>query len=69
MQGLPKTYSKMRLVRMKDGPKMDCMGMTKFRELAKDSGAMIKIGQLTLVDLDIFEKYLETFRVPPETYY
>jgi hypothetical protein len=54
---------------MKDGPKMYCMGQTKFRAIARDAGAIIKIGQTTLVDLDIFEKYLETFRVPPETYY
>ncbi len=69
MQGLPKVYTKLRLVRMKDGPKMYCMGQTKFRAIAKDAGAIIKIGQTTLVDLDIFEKYLETFRVPPDTYY
>ncbi len=69
MQGLPKAYTKLRLVRMKDGPKMYCMGQTKFRAIARDAGAIIKIGQTTLVDLDIFEKYLETFSVPPETYY
>ncbi len=69
MQGIPKVYSKLRLVKIKEGAKMYCMGETKFRAVARDAGAIIKINQTTLIDLDIFEKYLETFRVPPETYY
>ena len=70
MQGLPKAYSKLRLVRFRDEPyKMYGMGKQKFRALAKDAGAIIRIGSIVLVDLDIFEKYLETFRVDPETYY
>ena len=70
MQGLPKAYSKMRLVRFRDNPhKMYGIGIGKFRDLAKDAGAIIKIGTITLIDLDRFEKYLETFRVDPDEYY
>ena len=39
------------------------MGMNKFQTLAKDAGAVLKIDRMVLVDLETFDKYLETFRV------
>lgn len=39
------------------------VGRNKFQQLAKDAHAILKIGRIVLVDLDIFDKYLETFRV------
>ena len=42
---------------------MYSMGMNKFQTLAKDAGAILKIDRMVLVDLDIFDQYLETFRV------
>lgn len=63
MQRTSKTINKKRLVRYKDGAEMYSMGMNKFQALAKDAGAILKIDRLVLVDLDVFDKYLETFRV------
>lgn len=42
---------------------MYSMGMNKFQTLAKDAGATLKIDRLVLVDLDVFDEYLESFRV------
>ena len=58
-----KVVSKKRLVRYKEGAEMYSMGMNKFQTLAKDTGAVLKIDRMVLVDLDVFERYLESFRV------
>lgn len=63
MQRATKKVEKKRLVRYKEGAEMYSMGMNKFQTLAKDAGAILKIDRMVLVDLDIFEQYLETFRV------
>ena len=63
MQRATKKVEKKRLVRYKEGAEMDSMGMNKFQTLAKDAGAILKIDRMVLVDLDIFDQYLETFRV------
>ena len=63
MQRATKKVEKKRLVRYKEGAEMYSMGMNKFPTLAKDAGAILKIDRMVLVDLDIFDQYLETFRV------
>ena len=63
MQRATKKLEKKRLVRYKEGAEMYSMGMNKFQTLAKDAGAILKIDRMVLVDLDIFDQYLETFRV------
>ena len=63
MQRATKKVEKKRLVRYKEGAEMYSMGMNKFQTLAKDAGASLKIDRMVLVDLDIFDQYLETFRV------
>ena len=63
MQRISKVVSKKRLVRYKEGSQMYSMGMNKFQTLAKDAGATLKIDRLVLVDLDVFDEYLESFRV------
>ena len=63
MQRATKKVEKKRLVRYKEGAEMNSMGMNKFQTLAKDAGAILKIDRMVLVDLDIFDQYLETFRV------
>lgn len=63
MQRATKKVEKKRLVRYKEGAEMYSMGMNKFQTLAKDVGAILKIDRMVLVDLDIFDQYLETFRV------
>ena len=51
------------LVRYKEGAEMYSMGLNKFQSLAKDAGALLKIDRLVLVDLDMLDQYLESFRV------
>ena len=63
MQRATKKVEKKRLVRYKEGAEMYSIGMNKFQTLAKDAGAILKIDRMVLVDLDIFDQYLETFRV------
>ena len=63
MQRATKKVEKKRLVRYKEGAEMYSMGMNKFQTLAKDAGAILKIDRMVLVDLDIFDQYLETVRV------
>ena len=63
MQRATKKVEKKRLVRYKEGAEMYSMGMNKFQTLAKDAGVILKIDRMVLVDLDIFDQYLETFRV------
>ena len=58
-----------RFVRYKEGAEMYSMGLTKFQELAKDAKACYKINQLVLVNLDVLDKYLESFRITDEGYY
>ena len=38
------------------------LGLTKFQALAKEAKATYKIDKVVLVNCEIFEKYLETFR-------
>ena len=45
------------------------MGLTKFQELAKDAKACYKINQLVLVNLDVLDEYLETFRITEDSFY
>lgn len=63
-----KTNNK-RFVRYSEGAEMYSMGKTKFKELAKDAKACYKVNQLVLVNLDILDAYLETFRITDEDFY
>lgn len=63
MQRVQKAINKKHLVRYKEGAEMYSMGMNKFQTLAKEAGSILKIDRLVLVDLDVFDRYLESFRV------
>lgn len=52
-----------RLVNYKDGASIYCMGVTKFQEMAKEAKAVYKFNQVVVVDLDIFDAYIEGFRL------
>ena len=51
-----------KFVRYKEGAEKYSIGLTKFQELAKEAKAVYKIDGLALVNCELFEKYLETFR-------
>ena len=63
MQRTSKVVNRKRLVRYKEGAEMYSVGMNKFQTLAKDAGAILKIDRIVLVDLDVLDQYLESFRV------
>ena len=52
-----------RFVRYKEGAEMYSMCQSKFEQMAKDAKAVYKVDKLVLVNCDIFEAYLETFRL------
>ncbi len=56
-----KQYEK-KFVRYQEGAERYSLGLTKFQELAKEAKAVYKVDKVALVNCDIFEKYLETFR-------
>lgn len=58
-----------RFVRYTDGAEMYSMCLSKFQQLAKDAGACYKVGKLVLVNLDVLDEYLETFRIVESDYY
>lgn len=51
-----------KFVRYKEGAEKYSMGISKFMELAKEAKAVYKVDKIVLVNCEIFEKYLETFR-------
>lgn len=54
-----------RFVRYKEGAELYSMCQTKFEEIAKEAGAVYKLNKLVLVNCDILDDYLETFRIMP----
>lgn len=50
-------------VRYDDGAKRYSMCKHTFMKLAQDAHAVYKINRLTLVNLKIFEEYLESFKI------
>lgn len=54
-------YSK-KFVRYEEGAKKYSMGLSKFQAMAREAKATYKVDKLVLVNCDLFEKYLETFR-------
>ena len=53
-----------KFVRYQEGSEKYSMGLTKFTALAKEAKAVYKIDKVTLANCEIFERYLESFRIP-----
>ena len=51
---------KKKFVRYQEGAELYSMGLHTFEELAKEAGAIYKIRRVVLVNLEIFEEYLDT---------
>lgn len=56
-----KKYAK-KFVRYKEGAERYSLGLTKFQALAKEAKSFYKIDGVALVNCELFERYLETFR-------
>lgn len=52
-----------KFVRYRERTELYNIGLTKFQELAKEAKAVYKVDKVALVNCEIFEKYLETFRI------
>ena len=52
-----------KFVRYKEGAKLYSMCLPKFEQMAHDANAVYKLDKMVLVNLELFDKYLETFRV------
>ena len=50
-------------VRYDEGARRYSMCKLSFMKLAADAGAVYKINKISLVNVKVFEEYLETFRV------
>lgn len=50
-------------VRYQEGADMYSMSVRKFQDLAKDAGAIYKVGKMVLVKVAIMDEYLETFKL------
>lgn len=59
-------YGRKRFVRYKTGAELYDIGQSSFEDLAEEAGAKYKIGKMVLVNCEIFEEYLETFRIRNE---
>lgn len=51
-----------KLVRYKEGAEKYSLGLTKFQALSKEAKAVYKVDGVALVNCELFEKFLETFR-------
>jgi hypothetical protein len=52
-----------KFVRYKEGAEIYSICQSKFERLAKDAKSIYKVGKVVLVNCEIFEAYLETFKL------
>ncbi len=69
MDSRTKRTNNKRFVRYAEGADLYSMGVSKFMQMAKDAKACYKVNQLVLVNLDIIDEYLETFRIVEDDFY
>lgn len=60
---MAKKADKRKFVRYQEGAEMYSMSVRKFQDLAKDAGAIYKVGKMALVNCEILDAYLETFKL------
>ena len=69
MDSATKKTNNKRFVRYAEGAEIYSMSVSKFMQLAKDAKACYKVNQLVLVNLDIIDRYLETFHIIDDDFY
>lgn len=60
---MERKIDKKKFVRYKEGAEIYSICQSKFERLAKDAKAIYKVGKVVLVNCEIFEAYLETFKL------
>lgn len=63
-QNLADPSARKRFVTYKEATELYSIGLTRIQEHAKIAGATYKMGNKVLVNTEIFEAYLERFRIP-----
>lgn len=63
-QNLTDPNVRKRFVTYKEAAELYSMGLTRIQEHTKMAGATYKMGNKVLVNTDIFEAYLEQYRIP-----
>lgn len=54
--------SKKKFVRYREGAKLYSLGQHTFERIAKEAGAVYRIGRIRLVNTEILDEYMESFR-------
>ena len=62
-EGKDTGYQHKRFVRYKEGAQLYSLSQSTFERRAKEAKAIYKMGKIALVNTEIFERYLESFRV------
>jgi hypothetical protein len=60
---LPQKIIEKKFVRYKEGAVIYSMSQSKFERMAKAAGAVYKLNKMVLVNCEVFEQFLETFRI------
>ncbi len=55
--------SEKKFVRYKEGAMIYSMSQSKFERMAKAAGAVYKLDKLVLVNCEVFEQFLESYRL------
>ena len=63
-----KLNPKQKYLRVKEAVEVYPMSRTKLTEEALKCGALHKVGSITLINVETFEKYLESCRIPGDMY-
>lgn len=50
-------------VKYQEGAELYSMGVTQFKRMAHECDSIIKIGRSAWVDLDVFDRYFQTFKL------
>ena len=69
MDQVTKKTNNKKFVRYPEGAELYSMSVSKFMQLAKDAKACYKVNQLVLVNLDIIDRYIETFHIVEDDFY
>lgn len=59
---------KKKFVRYDEGATLFSLGQHTFERIAKEAGAIYRIGRICIVNVEIVEEYLENFRMEPELF-
>lgn len=58
-----KKADKKKFIRVKDGVELYGMSRSKLMQVAKDADAIYKVNKVVLLNCEMLETYLETFRL------